>query len=108
MFHKCVVKWNHISKYGQLSKQNFTSRVNKVDGRQNFCSNINLKQPDESPVSLYNIKKLLKSGSNGSEIQEGFTCIKTQCPVCDFDKQTKKNERVSVFINKTTGNYLIL
>lgn len=108
MFHKCVVRWNYVSKYGQFSKQKYdlTSKVNKGDGRQNFCSNINLKRPDEGPVSLYNIKKLLKSGSNASEIQEGFTCIKTQCPVCEFDKPTKDCKKVPVFINKTTGNFI--
>lgn len=107
MFHKCVVRWNYISKYGQLSKQKHDlTKVNKGDGRQNFCSNINLKQPDEGPVSLYNIKKLLKSGNSASEIHEGFTCIKTHCPVCEFDKPAKDVEKVPIFINKTTGNFI--
>lgn len=51
---------------------------------------------DHMNVSLFNIKKSLKLAN--TEFEDGFTNLKTICPVCD---PTGKAE--DIYINKTTG-----
>lgn len=51
---------------------------------------------DQMNVSLFNIKKSLKLANK--EFEDGFTNLKTMCPVCDPTGKTQK-----IFINKTTG-----
>lgn len=50
--------------------------------------------------SLFSTKKALKA--SGLNFDDGFTSIKTECPVCD-QCDTKKE---SIFINKTTGQFI--
>jgi hypothetical protein len=52
---------------------------------------------DYTNVSLYNIKKSVKLANK--EFVDGFTNIKTICPVCD-----PKENPEDIYINKTTGN----
>lgn len=51
---------------------------------------------DQMNVSLFNVKKSLKLAN--IEFEDGFTNLKTLCPVCD---PTGKAE--DIYINKTTG-----
>lgn len=51
---------------------------------------------DQMNVSLFNIKKSLKLANK--EFEDGFTNLKTMCPVCDPSGKTEE-----IFINKTTG-----
>lgn len=51
---------------------------------------------DQMNVSLFNIKKSLKLANK--EFEDGFTNLKTMCPVCDPTGKTEE-----IFINKTTG-----
>ena len=51
---------------------------------------------DQMNVSLYNVKKSLKLAN--IEYEDGFTHLKTICPVCDPSEKAE-----DIFINKTTG-----
>lgn len=51
---------------------------------------------DHMNVSLFNIKKSLKLANK--EFEDGFTNIRTVCPVCD-----PKEKAEDIYINKTTG-----
>jgi hypothetical protein len=51
---------------------------------------------DQINVSLFNVKKSLKLAS--TEFEDGYTNLKTQCPVCDPSGKTE-----DIYINKTTG-----
>lgn len=48
-------------------------------------------------VSLFNIKKSLKLAN--IEFEDGFTNLKTTCPVCEPTGTAE-----DIYINKTTGN----
>lgn len=47
--------------------------------------------------SLFNAKKTIKLSA--TELEDGFTCLRTFCPVCDTQKKD-----THFFINKITGN----
>lgn len=47
-------------------------------------------------VSLFNVKKSLKLAN--TEFEDGFTNLKTLCPVCDPSGKAE-----DIYINKTTG-----
>jgi hypothetical protein len=51
---------------------------------------------DQINVSLFNVKKSLKLAN--TEFEDGFTNLKTQCPVCDPSGKAE-----DIYINKTTG-----
>lgn len=51
---------------------------------------------DQINISLFNVKKSLKLAN--SEFEDGFTNLKTQCPVCNTSEKAE-----DIFINKTTG-----
>jgi hypothetical protein len=53
---------------------------------------------DHMNVSLFNIKKSLKLAN--TEFEDGFTCLKTVCPVCDPSEKAE-----DIYINKTTGKF---
>lgn len=53
--------------------------------------------------TVFNVKKTLKA--TGQTFEDGFTCIKTTCPVCDCDNQVNKLTK-NIYINKTTGHFL--
>lgn len=53
---------------------------------------------DHMNISLFNVKKSLKLAN--IEFEDGFTHLKTICPVCD---PTGKAE--DIYINKTTGKF---
>ncbi|XP_053685036.1 mitochondrial DNA helicase [Sabethes cyaneus] len=55
-------------------------------------------------ISLFNVRKVIKS--SGLEFSEGFTCIRTKCPVCSaFPEHGKESDvkKEIIFVNKTTG-----
>lgn len=62
-----------------------------------YCSE-KFKIVDES-ASVLTIRKTLKTA--GVESTEGFSFIKTLCPVCDFGD---KKPVSSIYINKVSGN----
>lgn len=51
---------------------------------------------DQMNVSLFSIKKSLKLAN--AEFEDGFTNIKTHCPVCE-----PADKAEDIYINKTTG-----
>lgn len=53
---------------------------------------------DQTNVSLFNIKKSLKLAN--ADTEDGFTNIKTLCPVCEPSKAG------DIYINKTTGEQM--
>lgn len=65
-------------------------------GSREYC-NYN-KNEESTSFSLYNIKKTIKLA--GYNIEDGFTCIKTTCPVCQLKEDT------DIYVNKTTGDVL--
>jgi len=56
-------------------------------------------QNDPINISLFNIKRSMKLAN--VQFEDGFTNLKTSCPVCDPNSTPK-----DVFINKTTGNVI--
>ena len=50
-------------------------------------------------ISVTHIKELLTS--HNIEFEDGFTCLITKCPVCNTPQED------GMFINKTTGKFLI-
>ncbi len=64
--------------------------------QRQYCSE-KFKIVDES-ASVLTIRKTLKT--SGVESTEGFSFIKTLCPVCDF-ADSKTN--ASIYINKVSG-----
>lgn len=74
----------------------------QLNGNQDFSttgSNLNTFKDsnDQMNVSLFNIKKSLKLSN--IEFEDGFTNLKTLCPVCD-----PAGTAEDIYINKTTGD----
>lgn len=61
------------------------------------CDSYKDKDNDHLNVSLFSIKKTLKSSNY--QFTEGFTNIKTLCPVCD------SSSKEDIYINKITGKF---
>lgn len=59
--------------------------------------------PEQPGASLLHIKRALKLAN--TEFQDGVTNLRTTCPVCDCQEGKKPED---IFINKTTGNGIIL
>ena len=65
-------------------------------------SNFEKDEEQTTSASLFNIKKAIKF--SGLEFDEGFTCIRTNCPICDYDgKPAKDKKKTSIYVNKYTG-----
>lgn len=76
--------------------------VHQTRTRREYCdSGVKNLEAASSAVSVYNIKRTLKA--SGFDFDDGFTSVKTVCPVCHKDKDKKEN----IFINKTTGKCFI-
>jgi hypothetical protein len=71
-------------------------------------SSFEIKDEEQATsTSLFNIKKAIKS--SGVDSEEGFTCIKIECPICDFDKKPAKDQtKKDIYVNKTTGNLALI
>lgn len=63
------------------------------------CSSFKDTSLDPMGVSLFNVKKSLKLAN--TEFEDGFTNLKTLCPVCDPSGKAE-----DIYINKTTGERL--
>lgn len=50
-------------------------------------------------ISVPNIKRVIKN--SGFECEDGFSCIRTLCPVCPEEGGSRKG----IYINKITGNF---
>lgn len=108
---KCQMKqgifWNTTKTKNVNHHRSYLVKINKEDEgnfqlNRKYCS-ISFKTPDEDvPTSTFHIKKVLKS--SGFTIQEGFTCLSTDCPVCC--SSNKPEDKSKVFINKATGNFI--
>lgn len=62
--------------------------------------------PSLPGTSLFNIKKTVKASPY--ECTEGFTCIRTVCPVCNVvpgQAESAKAKSKPIYVNKTTGNF---
>ncbi|XP_065084108.1 mitochondrial DNA helicase [Ochlerotatus camptorhynchus] len=62
--------------------------------------------PSLPGTSLFNIKKTVKASPY--ECTEGFTCIRTVCPVCNVipgQTESTKAKNKPIYVNKTTGNF---
>lgn len=60
------------------------------------------KSAETTIPSVLKIKRTIKN-SGSFEIQDGFSCIQSKCPVCDVNRKGVTND---IYINKTSGNYL--
>uniref|UniRef100_A0A131YVV4 DNA 5'-3' helicase n=1 Tax=Rhipicephalus appendiculatus TaxID=34631 RepID=A0A131YVV4_RHIAP len=63
-----------------------------------------LSTSDVAPVTVSKIKKVLKDNSVGFE--EGYTCLKITCPICQHDPsiaEVHKSQTPTAFINVRTG-----
>ncbi|XP_059615649.1 mitochondrial DNA helicase [Phlebotomus argentipes] len=68
--------------------------------RSNFCiSAVESGSLLSATISVPNIKRVIKN--SGLECEDGFSCIRTVCPVCT----DKGDHRESIYINKITGNF---
>lgn len=76
-----------------LKQLNSTQEFSTTEGSSSSFKDVN---GDQMNVSLFNIKKSLKLANK--EFADGFTNLKTMCPVCDPIGKTEE-----IFINKTTG-----
>lgn len=83
------IKLFNPSSSARLLKKSVTKVIFKV----NYCSSSFVSSGN---FSIFNAKKTIKL--SGAELDDGFTCLRTTCPVCD----TTKNN-ANFFINKTTG-----
>lgn len=60
-------------------------------------------KPENDKFTVFNVKKTLKA--TGNSFEDGFTCIKTTCPVCDCVNNVNKLTK-NIYVNKTTGHFL--
>lgn len=58
---------------------------------------------ESDKFTVFNVKKTLKA--TGQTFEDGFTCIKTTCPVCDCEQNLNKLTK-NIYVNKTTGHFL--
>lgn len=58
---------------------------------------------ESDKFTIFNVKKTLKA--TGNSFEDGFTCIKTTCPVCDCENNVNKLTK-NIYVNKTTGHFL--
>lgn len=87
------------------SLQIFTFKIHKINVHQirilrNFCSSNSSTSSPLSDFSIFHVKKTLKQ--SGISFDDGFTCIKTSCPVCQQPELIQEK----IFINKTTGQFI--
>lgn len=75
-----------------------------------YVSSFDASKDDPSlpGTSIFNIKKTIKSSPY--ECTEGFTCIRTVCPVCNvvpgqLDPGSQATKKETIYVNKTTGNF---
>lgn len=97
------VRYNHVMKQLHAMKQSY-SVVSPRDcmGKRAMATVLNVA--DIAPVTVSKIKKVLKENSIGFE--EGYTCLKIACPMCQHDPSTAEAVRSGppmAFINAITG-----
>lgn len=72
----------------------------RANFQRQYCSE-KFKIVDTECTSVLTIRKTLKAA--GVESKEGFSFIKTLCPVCDFPDSEKTS---SIYINKVSGTII--
>lgn len=72
---------------------------NEFSTSRHHLSNFKDNEGDQMNVSIFNIKRSLKA--TNTEFEDGFTNIKTHCPVCEPSGNT------DIYINKTTGKIVL-
>lgn len=85
-----------------------TTQLTGPSLRGRFSSSVDFKDDPSVPgtTSLFNIKKTIKSSP--FECADGFTCIRTVCPVCHTVPGSPEATTVAnqtIYINKTTGTF---
>lgn len=88
---------NLVCRNAKMINKNGSSCVFRTNSRRQYCSE-KFKIVDNESVSVLTIKKTLKSA--GVELTEGFSFIKTSCPICDLPDS---NVGSSIYINKISG-----
>ncbi|XP_055687058.1 mitochondrial DNA helicase [Lutzomyia longipalpis] len=84
----------------QKISQTVINRTNPCISAEAFCSSAaESGSLLTTTVSVPNIKRVIKN--SGFELEDGFSCIRTQCPVCSNDGEPKE----TIYINKITGNF---
>lgn len=86
-----------------VSSKSLIASSPQITPQNSLTTNVDLKTTEESSnFSLYNVKKIMKG--SGRAFDEGFTCIRSECPACDLNKG-KSTQLSTVFVNKTTGKF---
>lgn len=79
-----------------------------IKQKRNYCdikTNVELLLTNsEKPTipSNFQIKKSIKNLQN-YELTDGFSCIRTKCPICIAPPTSKVNDRNDIYVNKTSG-----
>ncbi|XP_055624611.1 mitochondrial DNA helicase [Toxorhynchites rutilus septentrionalis] len=84
-----------------------TLHVQSTSQDRRYASSLDSRTDSTVPgTSLFNVRKTIKLSS--LESSDGFTCIRTVCPVCHTTPgQTEDcdSNRETIYINKTTSNF---
>lgn len=98
------VRYNHVMKQLHAMKQSYSAPCPRgCIGKRAMATVLNVA--DIAPVTVSKIKKVLKENSVGFE--EGYTCLKIACPMCQqHDPSTAGGVRSRpglAFVNAITG-----
>lgn len=77
--------------------------------KQMYCdikTNVELLFSNDNKLVIpsdFQIKKTIKNLPN-NEMYDGFSCIRTKCPICIITSTKSTAERKDIYVNKTSGN----
>lgn len=94
---------NKMYKLPSISTRRHYCDTTNKSNRNAIVSNsgsFDLSGTSEQQTSLVSIKRTLKNSPN--ECSDGYSCIKTVCPMCKPLPDSTSNN-YSIYINKTTG-----
>lgn len=97
-----------VQNFGYRNRSN-NSVINKnvpcafrTNSQRKYCSE-KFKLVENESTSVLTIKRTLKSA--GVESTEGYSFIKTSCPICDFADSKATS---SIYINKVSGTNILM
>ncbi|XP_077517974.1 mitochondrial DNA helicase isoform X1 [Amblyomma americanum] len=99
------VRYNYIMKQLHGMQRHSLALPNALMQRRTMATVLNAT--DIAPVTVSKIKKVLRENSVGFE--EGYTCLKVLCPICQHDPScadTHKTAPAMAFINVITGLFI--
>ncbi|XP_058462550.1 mitochondrial DNA helicase isoform X1 [Malaya genurostris] len=115
--HSCMCSSQPMLKITSYNTNNRTAYMQLLSTKNEACwllirNAYSIDGRDDIPAlgtsSLFNIRKTIKASS--LENSEGFTCIRTVCPICssvpgqDTDR-SQSMRKETIYINKTTGHF---